>query len=294
VTRLFYLDDLREGYRDLLRALLQAGARVDVRELPTRELAGVTLVFSDPTAPLLPVGIGRKINTRLAAVESLSVIAGESRVDLIRRAAPRYDRVLIDPSSPEYGAYGPRVGAQFRSVVRLLRRDPTSRRAVISIWDTRDLVHPGDKPCTLTLQFLVRPDRAGVSCLEMIVNMRSQDVWLGVGMDMFVFGQLRDTLARELEVEPGTYVHHVGSLHLYERDVTAATAVICRDPAMDGTPESLPHGVALSGPLYRTPENVARELLKNTGSHFGDQVRSANPWYAARITAIYESEGAGR
>lgn len=246
---------MRAGYVDLVDLVRDDGDRVDVRGLATRELTGVTLVFNDPDAPLLPIAVGRRINTQLAAVEALSLVAGCTSSDLLRRAAPGYTDVMIDPTDLEYGAYGPRIRGQLFQVIHHLRENPTSRRAVVSIWRGEDLTHEGDRPCTMTLQFLVRSGR-----LELVVAMRSQDVWLGAGMDMFVFGQLRDTMARALDVVPGRYVHHVGSLHLYETDVERVAELTAARVVDRST---LPHGVV----------PIAREGIRS------------NTWYAHVMAA---------
>lgn len=287
------LPDMRRGYRRLLRTMLH-GDRVAVRGMSTLEIPAATIVFHDPSAPLLPVGVGRRVNARLAAVEALSLVGGVSRPDLVLRAAPGYARVLVDPTDLDYGAYGPRVRDQFGVVARTLLRDQTSRQAVMSIWRGDDVVHAGDKPCTLTIQFLVREGQ-----LWMIVNMRSQDVWLGAGMDMFVFGQLRDSLARILRLAPGPYVHHVGSLHLYERDIEDVHRVVRVSNNEVVRPyDDLPSGVV--GPSFRDEppspagtQAYARALLESpvptSGAVDADarQARHLNPWYARQLGGLF-------
>ncbi len=297
-----HLPDMRRGYRRLLRTMLH-GDEVTVRGEPTLEYPGATLTFDNPDGVLLPVGVGRRVNTKLAAVEALSLVGGVSRPDLILRAAPGYARVLVEPSDMHYGAYGPRVRDQLGRVAQLLHRDPTSRQAVVSIWrgaapndgvDAQDLWHDGDKPCTLTIQFLVRDN-----LLWMLVNMRSQDVWLGAGMDMFVFGQLRDTLSKILRVPPGPYVHHVGSLHLYKRDLDAVDKVVrmANSDVIRPYAGDLPRGVV--GPLYRDEPSspagtqvYARALLEDPIVMSDDmvQARHLNPWYARQLGGLHATQ----
>jgi thymidylate synthase len=296
------LPDLRAGYVDLVDEAL-GGARVASRGLAHRELTAVTLVFRDPLAPLLPVAVGRRVNLRLAAVEALQVIAGAARGDLLWRAAPTYARVLVDPGDLTYGAYGPRLAEQLRVCVDLLRADPGTRRAVAAVWRVDDLTHDGDRPCTVFLQFLVRPQRvlfdAGAAfvenppALELHVHMRSQDVWLGVPYDVFMFTQLQHTVARELRVPAGRYVHHVTSLHLYESDVERARELVDawrqrggppRHPGPDPSAD-LPLGVVAGGDA--TGFDVAGYLLDDVNERRGDPAtRDANAWYAARVAEL--------
>ena len=105
---------------------------------------------------------------------------------------------------------------QWEMVKELLKRDPNSRQAVIHIKEPRDLVKRPSKDvnCTISLQFLIRDDK-----LDMIVTMRSNDLWLGLPYDLFNFTCMQIQMAMELGVGIGTYYHNAASLHLYERDV---------------------------------------------------------------------------
>lgn len=285
MTRL-ELPDLRTGYVDLVDLVRARGDRVQVRGLDTFELTYVTLIFSQPNTPLLPVGVGRQVNTRLAAVEALSLIAGVTRPDLLTRAAPHYGDVLLRPDEIEYGAYGPRVAGQMTQLITLLQDDFTTRRAVLSVWRDDDLFHEGDAPCTATIQFLIRRQ-----LLDMIVTMRSQDVWLGAAQDMFVFGQLRDTVAGVLGIGRGRYVHQVGSLHLYTRDQASATTHL-HLPRTTLDVVNLPRGVDVGvDPTWVKVRRDARTLLSDLTDVPYVRTRSKaheyNPWYAQRMDALY-------
>lgn len=274
------LANLRSDYVYLVMNLLRAGRKITCRGLATRELTNVTLVVEDTLAPLLPVGVGRGVNLRFAAVEALSLIGGVARPDLLARAAPGYDRVLVDTRDRDYGAYGPRVREQLHPVVRLLDRDPTTRQAVITIWTERDLNHVGDKPCTLTLQFLLRD-----GALELHTAMRSQDVWLGVPYDVFMFTQLQHTVARELRVPAGRYVHRVGSLHLYETNAADVERLRWPDPA--APVDDLPLGVVTCDPLaFTTGFDVARWLLDREPTPACEV--TANGWYVTQLERLDE------
>jgi hypothetical protein len=188
--------------------------------------------------------------------------------------APGYANVLVskDPKHAEETAYGPRLESQYAEVKKQLRGDPSTRQAVLTIWKPDDLWSSGDKPCTLSLQFILRRDH-----LELHTTMRSQDVWLGMAMDIFVFTQLQLTLAIALDVKPGKYMHHVGSFHAYERDWEKIEGLWEPDdyslPAND-----LPRGV-----IGGTDE--ARLILYGARPH---ESWSGNPWYTRAIDKAYE------
>lgn len=114
-----------------------------------------------------------------------------------------------------WGAYGARLHGQIGDLVKKLQSDPDTRQAVMTIFNGgKDLsAAKRDIPCTVMMQFLLRDGELG-----MRVTMRSNDLWLGTPYDFTQFAILQATIAQALGVQPGVYVHSVGSLHLYERD----------------------------------------------------------------------------
>lgn len=105
---------------------------------------------------------------------------------------------------------------QWEMVKQLLTKSPNSRQAVIHIKEPRDVIRRPTKDlnCTLTLQFLIRENK-----LDMIVNMRSNDAWLGLPYDVFNFTCMQIQMAMALGVDIGTYYHNTASLHLYKHDL---------------------------------------------------------------------------
>jgi thymidylate synthase len=103
---------------------------------------------------------------------------------------------------------------QIDNVVKLLRRKPTSRQAVVQLFNAEDLLKDfSDIPCTCTMQFLVRK-----GSLHMVVHMRSNDAFLGLPHDVFAFTFIQELISRSLGLRLGTYKHMVGSLHVYDAD----------------------------------------------------------------------------
>lgn len=123
----------------------------------------------------------------------------------------------LDPLTSLYdGAYGPRIKSQMDYIYQLLKRDPTSRRAVISIYNQKDQNEnlTFDVPSTVSLQFLLRKNK-----LNLICYMRSNDFWNGLPFDVSIFGFLQEVMASWLKVKLGTYIHFVGSAHIYLKDL---------------------------------------------------------------------------
>lgn len=283
------MNDLVSDYVTLVGRVRDSGQRVRVRDQDTRELTAVTLIFPDTLNPLLPIGVGRGVNTRLAALEALQLISGSYHHELVVAAAPTFEDVLVDLKDPRYGAYGPRTVEQVANCVAILRADPLTRQAVISIWNEDDLTHVGDKPCTIFLQFLVRAGSTGVVSLELHTHMRSQDVWLGTPYDVFMFTQLQHTVARDLNLPVGQYVHHATSLHIYERDVAATEHLHPPRSSHARSVEQLdqlPHGIIapkMDDYEQDEPYDVAAYLIEKTANT--DEL-TRNEWYARQLDAI--------
>lgn len=105
---------------------------------------------------------------------------------------------------------------QWEMVKKLLQENTNSRQAIIHIKEARNLIDNPTKDlnCTIALQFLLRNNK-----LDLIVTMRSNDIWLGLPYDLFNFTCMQIQMAMELGVDIGMYYHNAGSLHIYKEDV---------------------------------------------------------------------------
>jgi thymidylate synthase len=226
------LPDLRHGYVDVCREVMRRGARAAPRGLQTLEVLGATLRVADP-GDVLPVGVGRKVSPKLAALEALQLVGGYSDAGQAKRVSPAL--AGHEDLGRFHGAYGPRVLPQLWPAVRRLVQDRESRRAVVNVWDpVQDLLVDDVKnyPCVTQLQLLLREEG-----LTLHVSMRANDAWRGLAYDAFTFAQLQLTVARVLGVRPGPYIHHAVSLHLYEEDWERAEGLERRlgaPPPVDG------------------------------------------------------------
>lgn len=158
--------------------------------------------------------------------EFLWYVTGSDSLEFIKYYAPSYDK-FSDDGETLYGAYGKRLfqceasdslhrESGIRSVIRKLKEDPDSRQALSIIWKQKDMhvLKTKDLPCTIALQFFIRENK-----LNMITNMRSNDVWLGATNDIYCFTMIQELIASELGIDMGFYQHNSGSMHLYERNI---------------------------------------------------------------------------
>ena len=100
---------------------------------------------------------------------------------------------------------------QLDKVIELLKNNPKTRQAAISIYDAKE--YDGywhDTPCTYAIQFTILN-----GLLNMCVTMRSNDLWYGFCNDQYCFSKLQSLVAHELDIPIGTYYHFAHNFHLY-------------------------------------------------------------------------------
>ena len=100
---------------------------------------------------------------------------------------------------------------QLEYVINLLKDNPETRQAAISIYDAKEHYdYTNDTPCTYAVQFTILHGR-----LDMSVLMRSNDLWYGFCNDQYQFSNLQMLVAYETAYDVGTYYHFAHNLHLY-------------------------------------------------------------------------------
>lgn len=248
--------------------LMNFGVPVGPRGIGTLEQLDASLrIHSDLNLLDVP---SRKLNYRFAVAEWVWMIFGRSDVASLEQYNSQMAQ-FTDDGVFLTGAYGPHICAQYPGMLRKLKADPNTRQAVIEIH--RPQVATKDEPCTLSLQFLLRN-----GSLNLIATMRSSDVWLGVPYDVFTFTQLQNCFAGELGVNRGWLSLHMGSSHLYERDIPALVEVLTDgnyntfySPRLPGLPPAWLEDVF----VHRRVDAMPQALLRPEAT--------SNPWvrYAA-------------
>ena len=102
---------------------------------------------------------------------------------------------------------------QLGNVIAMLKANPDTRQATISIYDGKEIndgTYQHDTPCTYAVQFTILHGR-----LDMCVTMRSNDLWFGFCNDQYCFSRLQEMVSKRLNIEPGVYYHFAHNMHLY-------------------------------------------------------------------------------
>jgi len=101
---------------------------------------------------------------------------------------------------------------QLDYVVDLLKHNPKTRQAAISIYDRKEgYMYDNDTPCTYAVQFTIIGQK-----LDMCVTMRSNDLWYGFCNDQYCFSKLQELVAMRTGLLIGSYYHFAHNLHLYD------------------------------------------------------------------------------
>lgn len=253
-----------EAWKTLLEAILSGGDRSSPRGKVTAELLDVKLTVVDALANIV-TSPARGLNYRFMLAEWLWIAAGRADLTPLTRVNRRMAE-FSDNGKTLRGAYGPRLHPQWAWLVDLLKRDPSTRQGVVSIW--RPTPEPSrDVPCTLSLQFLRREFKRTMR-LHGVVTMRSSDAWLGLPYDFFTFSMLLNAVAGVLDDEVGTLTFNMGSSHLYEEHMDCSKTVLAESSTSAGIkmfvmPRS--HEVTTSPRLPGFPP--AEKVLRDPKTH---------------------------
>jgi thymidylate synthase len=209
-----------------LRRLEQYGRKCMPRGKVTIEIESTCLVIDNPRDRVALLQ-GRQANIFSTLAETIWVLAGRNDLSFISYYLKSIANFSDDGVSL-HGAYGPRLRNwkgvdQVMQVYQLLYADPDTRRAVISLFDPEcDFDNTRrDIPCNNWLQFLIRDGK-----LNLHVVSRSMDVIWGSTINVFEWTVLQEIMATWLGIEMGSYVHYIGSLHIYEEFTSRSQAIL--------------------------------------------------------------------
>lgn len=134
----------------------------------------------------------------------------------------RWPRFTLDPQT---GQYTRGHIDQVQQVLEMIKRDPSSRRLIISAWNVADLDQMALPPCHLLMQFYVAEQR-----LDLQVYQRSADLALGLPFNVASYALLLMMVAQECALEPGFFIHTLGDAHIYLNHIAGLTRQVQRTP----------------------------------------------------------------
>ena len=221
-------------YLDLMQHILDDGVQKEDRTgTGTLSVFGAQLRFD--LADGFPVLTTKKLHLRSIIHELLWFLRGQTNIAYLNQ-----NQVSIwDDWADENGDLGPIYGAQWRSwpsldggfvdqisdLVDGIRRNPDSRRHIVSAWNVSELDRMALAPCHVLFQFYVAGGR--LSCQ---LYQRSADVFLGVPFNIASYALLTLMVAQVCQLEPGDFIHTFGDAHLYLNHLEQARLQLSRVP----------------------------------------------------------------
>jgi thymidylate synthase len=224
-----------EAYLDLVKRVLTNGEpRPDRTGVGTRSLFGHQMRF-DLSAGF-PLLTNRRIHLRSIVHELLWFIRGETNV----RYLHENNVTIWDEWAKPDGELGPVYGKQWRNwqapdgrsidqlkqVIDQIKRDPHSRRLIVSAWNVADIPRMALAPCHVMFQFYVSQS-GRLSCQ---LYQRSADLFLGVPFNIASYSILTHMIAQVADLGVGEFIHTIGDAHLYENHLEQARELLSRDP----------------------------------------------------------------
>jgi len=200
-----------EAYEYLHDQILQHG--VDFGD--TKALFNVGFYITDPKDRKI-VNKERRWNLTYAEAEWQWYLSGDrntSKLGEIYGKIPEIWKRMADKDGNVNSNYGWQWqrNNQINHVVSLLKVDPKTRQAAISIYDAKEHeCYTHDTPCTYAIQFTIVNNR-----LDMCVTMRSNDLWYGFCNDQYQFSKLQEMISKKLKIDTGVYYHFAHNMHLY-------------------------------------------------------------------------------
>ncbi|WP_110667795.1 thymidylate synthase [Salinicola halophilus] len=221
-------------YLDLMQRVLDSGiAKADRTGTGTLSVFGHQMRFD--LAQGFPLVTTKKLHLRSIIHELLWFLRGDTNVAYLHD----HGVSIWDEWADENGELGPVYGYQWRSwpapngesidqiaaVVDQIRRNPDSRRHIVSAWNPALVDEMALPPCHALFQFYVADGK--LSCQ---LYQRSADIFLGVPFNIASYALLTHMVAQVCGLEPGDFVHTLGDAHLYANHLEQAKLQLSREP----------------------------------------------------------------
>lgn len=222
-----------QAYLDLMQHVLDNGQdKSDRTGTGTRSVFGWQMRYN--LADGFPVLTTKKLHLRSIIHELLWFLKGDTNIGYLKENGVR----IWDEWADENGNLGPVYGHQWRhwpardggeidqiqQLLNSLKKNPDSRRHIVSAWNPSDVDRMALPPCHCLFQFYVANNK--LSCQ---LYQRSADIFLGVPFNIASYALLTLMLAQVCGYEPGDFVHTLGDAHLYSNHFEQARLQLTRD-----------------------------------------------------------------
>ncbi|WP_250630055.1 thymidylate synthase [Rhodoflexus caldus] len=223
-----------QQYHDLLRHILTHGVRkTDRTGTGTISIFGYQMRFD--LAAGFPLVTTKKVHLKSIIHELLWFLQGSTNIAYLKANGVS----IWDEWAAPDGELGPVYGKQWRSwqapdgrtidqisqLIDQIKRNPDSRRLMVSAWNVADIDRMALPPCHVLFQFYVAEGK--LSCQ---LYQRSADVFLGVPFNIASYALLTMMIAQVCDLQPGEFIHTFGDVHIYLNHLEQVNLQLSREP----------------------------------------------------------------
>ncbi|TXI90225.1 MAG: thymidylate synthase [Chryseobacterium sp.] len=223
-----------QNYLDLLQHILDNGTdKTDRTGTGTRSVFGYQLRYD--LSKGFPLVTTKKVHLKSIIYELLWFLKGDTNIKYLKDNGVS----IWDEWANENGDLGPVYGAQWRSwssadgkvvdqiteVIDQIKKNPDSRRLIVSAWNVAEIPNMALAPCHALFQFYVADGK-----LSLQLYQRSADVFLGVPFNIASYALLLMMVAQVCDLEVGDYVHSFGDVHIYNNHFEQVNRQLGREP----------------------------------------------------------------
>ncbi len=223
-----------QHYQQMLRHILDHGAvKTDRTGTGTTSVFGYQMRFNLQEG--FPLVTTKKMHLKSIIYELLWFLKGATNIAYLKE----HGVSIWDEWADAEGELGPVYGKQWRSwegtngkvidqvsdVIQQIKKNPDSRRMIISAWNVADLPQMALMPCHALFQFYVADGK--LSCQ---LYQRSADSFLGVPFNIASYALLTMMMAQVCDLQPGDFIHSFGDVHIYSNHMEQVQLQLSREP----------------------------------------------------------------
>jgi thymidylate synthase len=223
-----------QQYLDLLKHILDTGTeKTDRTGTGTKSVFGYQMRFDLQKG--FPLVTTKKVHLKSIVHELLWFLKGETNIAYLKENNVK----IWDEWADLTGELGPVYGKQWRSwegkdgkivdqiteLIDQIKKNPDSRRLIVSAWNVAELSKMALMPCHTIFQFYVTNGK--LSCQ---LYQRSADVFLGVPFNIASYALLTLMIAQVCDLQPGEFIHTFGDVHIYNNHIEQVNEQLSRTP----------------------------------------------------------------
>ncbi len=234
-----------QQYLHLLQHILDTGVhKSDRTGTGTQSCFGYQMRFDLQKG--FPLVTTKKVHIKSIIHELLWFLKGETNIAYLKENGVK----IWDEWADDNGELGPVYGKQWRSwegkdgkvvdqiseLIAQIKKNPDSRRLIVSAWNVADLPEMALMPCHTMFQFYTSPptplqeERGVRGTLSCQLYQRSADVFLGVPFNIASYALLTMMIAQVCDLEPGEFIHTFGDVHIYSNHMEQVNLQLSRKP----------------------------------------------------------------